>query len=128
MRRAGEPLRQQDHRLELGLFRRNGEGRGALDHVGVERRAIVSPRRAPHRAQQLLGIEQVGDNHVRSCLLQALAPSIKTAHDGAGALSLLEQLVHDCAAGLAGGAGHEDHWIGHEAFLSLLRHCGVNCR
>ena len=58
----GEPLRERDDRLELGLLRREGEGDRALNHVRLHRRTVVRTLRARRGSDQQIWIVEIADH------------------------------------------------------------------
>ncbi len=89
-------------------LRGDREGRRALDHVGVEGRAIIGAPRPLHGVQQLVGVEEVGDDGLHAQAFEPLAPGVSRPHDGPDGPALLAKLGGDGASGLAGGARDED--------------------
>lgn len=87
MRGAREPLRQTHNVFEPGLPGGDGERNRALNHVGVEGRAVVGALHVLERLGNVVDIAHVGDRDLGALRPQLCAASILSAHHRAHAIA-----------------------------------------
>ncbi len=89
MRGARQPLRQAHNVLESGLPGGDRERNRALNHVGVEGRAVVGALHVLERLGDVVDVTHVSDRDLGALGFQSHGASIVSVHHGAHGIARL---------------------------------------
>ena len=102
MRGTRQPLRQADDLLQSGLLGGDCESHCALNHVGIDGRAIIGALYVIQRTRDALDIAHFGDRNLRPLRLQPRAAAILSMHYCADGKACLQQFGKDRDDSLGG--------------------------